>query len=647
MLPGVSSPGWSEELISTRRTRRLTATQVAAILLAFFTFVAADFVSKTVFERLPHLEDEFGYLFQAKIFARGQAWVVRANDDPVKYFWQPFVLQPETAVDGVYKRFGKYTPGWPLLLSFGVIVGQWWVVNAFLAMLAVALTYRLGKEIFDESVGVVSALLLAISPMALLLNGTLMSHISAMFMAALFVYGYWRVTRGKRGRFAWAVVAGLAIGWVAATRPLTAVAIAAPVALHALASLFETPPVREEDESTRIEIPATASARVQILVKVLAPLVVLALAALPTTGLWPLFNQIWTGDWRTNTYTLLWPYDQVGFGPDHGLMQFAGCDSRYGCHTLEFGLTNARTDLEVYMRDLFGFTMSPGIEKYIRDNMGWGAGIGLSWILVVAGLIAGRKKEWIWVFFELFVAIVIAQLFYWIGSVVRGGAAYSLRYYYEATFGVCLVAGFGAVTIIRNLRSKRQKQEIATPLPAQPGTPIDYLNGAPSGRALKEKGSTVLTRLERAWQVLWPGYILLEIAVMASLMGYTPARFHEPLPPNWTDGLYGYNKVSQSPIDDLNQVREEAGHPDQPVLLLILNDPAPGTSDDWRDYGAAMALESPFLDGDIVVVRIFDAENAPAVIQRFPGRLVLYQVGSRIDPSMEKLIGDTTTSGDK
>src|SRR5262249_42567037 len=89
-------------------------------------------------------------------------------------------------------------------------------------------------------------------------------------------------------------------------------------------------------------------------------LLVLSAFVLPTVGLWPLFNQIWTGDWRTNTYTLLWSYDTPGFGPNHGLMP--------GGHTIEYGWRNARTDMVVYLRDLFGWTTNPDVAKYLAVN---------------------------------------------------------------------------------------------------------------------------------------------------------------------------------------------------------------------------------------------------------------------------------------
>lgn len=619
--------------------KRLTPGMVAAVLIAFFTLAAAAVISDTVFERLPHLEDEFAYLYQAKIFAGGHAWVVR--NEPVKYFWQPFVIQPETSADGVQKRFGKYTPGWPLLLSIGVILGQPWVVNGFLAMLTVALVYRMGREIFSEPVGLVSALLLAISPMALLLNATLMSHVSAMFMAAVFVYAYWRVTRNGRRRFAWAIAAGLALGWIISTRPLTAVAIAAPVALHAVSRVLDT----VFEKNLRSKLWAT-----------LAPLIVLAVFVLPTGALWPVFNQIWTGDYRTNVYTLLWPYDVVGFGPGHGLME--------GGHTLEYGWRNARTDLVVYQRDLFGFTLNPGIAQYLavnlfgltsstndiaktlNENVIWGMIAGLSWIPVAVGLVAGRKREWIWLFFELFVAIVLAQLTYWIGSVVYGTAAYSLRYYYEATFGVCIVAGYGVVALARWLAGHKQPISPVVSVArvpaaaAQSAIPIDYLNGLRSGPA-PVWATTFVDRLRLAWRKLWPGYILLLVACAASLAGYTPARFKEPLS-GWPNGLFRYNEVGRQQIEQIEAMRAKYGKPGQPVLIIVLRNPNPAIEDNWRDYGAAMALTSPYLDSDIIVVRVFEKEDAPEMIQRFPGRLVLYQIGPYLYPTVEDAIAGAT-----
>src|SRR5512134_909669 len=105
-----------------------------ALLLVGFSFFMSALVSRTVFERLPHLEDEMAYLFQARTLARGQA--VIESPEPRRAFWQPFVP------DRAGKRFGKYSLGWPLLLAPGAAIEQPWVVNALLSGLTVALVYR-------------------------------------------------------------------------------------------------------------------------------------------------------------------------------------------------------------------------------------------------------------------------------------------------------------------------------------------------------------------------------------------------------------------------------------------------------------------------------------------------------------------------
>src|SRR5260221_5793036 len=532
---------------------RLTPGMIAVILMAFFTLAAGVVINRTVFERLPHLEDEFGYLYQAKIFAGGHAYAVRDPEDPGAQFWQPFVIQPETQSDGVLKRFDKYTPCWPLLLTFGVLLGTPWLINPMLAMLSVALVYRLGREIFEESVGIVSAALLAICPMALLLDATLMSHVPAMFMAIVFVYGYWRMTRAGKGRYRWAALSGLALGLMLSTRPLSAAAIAVPVILHALARLLDSMDIKQAGK---------------VFIDRLKPLLILSVFGLPTGLAWPGVNQIWTGDWKTNTYNLPWAHDIPGFGEGHGLM--AGGD------TVDFGFRNARTDIGVYFRDLFGFTMDPAIDEYLSRNVGWGAGIGLSWLLVLAGIIAGRKKEWVWLFFEIFLALVIVQMTYWIGSVVYGTAAYSLRYWYEATFAVCLVAGDGVVAWAKTVRGSGTwvlgllaiavlyvaavaygwagaglviglsligygillpvlKPSKSTLLGE--GVAIGFLNGLENAKeAVPPLTSTIEGRLRLAWNSLWPGYVVLEVALLASLLGYSPARFQQPAA-GWSHGL--------------------------------------------------------------------------------------------------------------
>ncbi len=94
--------------------------QIVAILIASFAFFMSGLVSERVFERMPHLEDELAYLYQARIFAGGQ--VVIETPQPANAYWQPFVV--DSAETG--NRFGKYTPGWSAILAIGVLLDQEW-----------------------------------------------------------------------------------------------------------------------------------------------------------------------------------------------------------------------------------------------------------------------------------------------------------------------------------------------------------------------------------------------------------------------------------------------------------------------------------------------------------------------------------------
>jgi hypothetical protein len=405
--------------------------QIIVLVLVLFSFGMAGLVSRTVFERLPHLEDEMAYLFQARTYARGN--LVIESPAPSRAYWQPFV------VDHDGRRFGKYTPGWPLQLMIGEMMGQAWVINAFLASMTVAVVYRLGHEIYNPETGLIAAALVAFSPMALLLNATLMGHTAALFAAVLFMYAYWRIERGK-WVLLWGAVAGLALGVLIANRALTAVAVALPfVAWSALrllrAVLYEArsshpiPEFRDgENAASDFEVPLRANevrgkqasllgeglrvraeGRIRHFFVTLQPLIVLGVLALALALLVPIYNYQATGDPTENLYTLVWSYDRIGFGEGSGRP-----------HTLEKAVRHTRFDLSLMAADLFGFGLVPPADggnwrgAFEADPVGWLTGwrmnvfspavtehlqleadyypmIGLSWVLLPLGLIVAFR----------------------------------------------------------------------------------------------------------------------------------------------------------------------------------------------------------------------------------------------------------------
>ena len=122
---------------------------------------------------MPHLEDEFANFFQAKSFTSGHI-TADSPSQPLSFF-VPFIVDFNGA------RFAKYTPGYPLVLALGVLIGQPWVINALAAALGILGVYLLGRDLFDHDTGMLAAALGTISPMFLILSGTLLPHTIQVF----------------------------------------------------------------------------------------------------------------------------------------------------------------------------------------------------------------------------------------------------------------------------------------------------------------------------------------------------------------------------------------------------------------------------------------------------------------------------------
>lgn len=140
--------------------------------LALFAAAVSAFLGQRVFEGVPHSADGISYAFQGKIFAAGRPWL---DPPPVpEAFMAQNVLLSDTRWCGIYP------PGFPLLLALGWLVGAPFLVNPVLLGLAVAGVFRLGTVLFDETTGVVGALLLSVSPFALLMGASFMGHAAAL-----------------------------------------------------------------------------------------------------------------------------------------------------------------------------------------------------------------------------------------------------------------------------------------------------------------------------------------------------------------------------------------------------------------------------------------------------------------------------------
>jgi hypothetical protein len=360
---------------------KFTRADCFALVISLLAILAAIQVTDRAFERIAHLEDEYAYVWQAQAIARGH--LTLPTPDLPKSFLVPFV------VDYNGQRFGKYPLGWPVVLSLGERFGIRHLVNPLLAGLAVWLTYRLGKKLLGETVGLLAAGLTLTSPFFLVNAGSLLSHPWGLVLSTAFALSWLdAVGEGESGG-SWlpTVTAGFTLGVLGLSRPYTMVGVALPFAIHGLILMVR----------------GGAGLRRRVLT--------IGVIALLISGLHFLWQYAATGNPFMNPYTLWWEYDKLGFGPGYGVTP-QGHNLRLARHNTKFGL-------QVGLSDLFG----------------WGK---LSWIFLPFGVWAVRRKRKLWLVASVFPVLVILYLAYWVGAWLFGP-----RYYYEGLYSLTILSAAG------------------------------------------------------------------------------------------------------------------------------------------------------------------------------------------------------------
>jgi len=374
-----------------------------ALVISLIAIAAAYFVSVRVYEQMPHIEDEMAYVWQARVLAQGKVMLPSPAD--AKSFLVPFV------VDYNGQRFSKYPLGWPLMLMFGVLLHARVWVNPILSGLGIWLTYLLGKKVFDERIALLSAALMVASPFFLINSGSLLSHPWSLFLTLGFALAWLDTFDAARKLPAWLTVsvAGLSLGVLAMTRPLTAIAVGLPFFIHGIILLIRG------NKSTRFKV------------------LTIGLLAAFVAALVPLWQFVVTGDPLLNPYMLWWKYDKIGFGEGFG--------RQAGGHSLYWAWVNLKVSFHAGWGDFFG----------------WGSA---SWLFLPFGLWALGRNARAWLAAAVFPSIVLLYMMYWIGSNLYGP-----RYYYEGFFSLTLVSAAGMFWLAERVAKEgrlRKWMQVAT-----------------------------------------------------------------------------------------------------------------------------------------------------------------------------------------
>jgi hypothetical protein len=209
----------------------------------------------------------------------------------------------------------------------------------------------------------------------------------------LLLFSLWFVWVAQGRGWWFALGAGLALGLAFLTRSLTAMAYALPFAAYSLVQIAR----RRQPHWTHYLLVALSGAAVAALL--------------------PAYQWLVTGDPWLNPYLLWWPYDRLGFGPGIGAMP-GGHSPFYAWINLEQDLSRAATDL-----------------------LGWPK---LSWLPLLLGLALRPRRQRDWALPLPFLCLVVAYMFYWIGSPAR---LWGPRYYFEGFGGLWLLSAVGLLKL--------------------------------------------------------------------------------------------------------------------------------------------------------------------------------------------------------
>ena len=315
--------------------------------------------------------DSVSYYIQAKIFSTGH---INIPSHALKDFFSTgFCIN-----DGKY--YSKYSPGWPSLLSIGIIIGLPWIINTILGIATIILVYLIGTELYDGITGLFAAVLLLSSRYFYVLTPTYFSEPSALFFSSLFVYCIIRTL--KEPKVISSLLAGLVLGILFLIRPYSAVAISLPTMGYLFLSSL-----REKG-------------------KHISSFMVIFFSFLPILSLFFLYNYLQTGSVFITPFQYYNPSDTLGFG----LRSFDTIVDPYP-YTVFNAIRNVVVNLGILNLESVPFLF-------------------LFFILVFIN----KPNQWDMLLFATLASIIFFQMFYFYREV---------RYYYPVFFALVILAARG------------------------------------------------------------------------------------------------------------------------------------------------------------------------------------------------------------
>ncbi len=204
--------GFWVRLLETKRPAWLLAALLVNGTLILYTTLHT-------FQTFPISPDEYVYQISAELFSTGKLSV--PSPEPRSFFDTLNVVN-----NGAY--YGKYPPGWPLLLAIGIYSGLPWLVNPIFAILTLIILFAISRTLFPPIVANLTMILTLACPFLIFNSACLLSHASCLLLLTLAAFFLLKPEKNLSSFLGIGMTAGFAF----LIRPLTSLLVLAPLILY-------------------------------------------------------------------------------------------------------------------------------------------------------------------------------------------------------------------------------------------------------------------------------------------------------------------------------------------------------------------------------------------------------------------------------
>lgn len=185
------------------------------------------YTTQVTLRAFPLSPDEYAYQISADLFAQGKLSI--PSPEPREFFDSLSIIN-----NGAY--YGKYPPGWPLLLAIGSQLNLTWWVNPVLGLLTLILLFALARTLFSPIVANITMILTLFCPYFIFNSACLLSHPSGLLFLTLAVFSL----LASEDNLISFIGFGMTSGFAFLIRPYTTVLVLAPLVFYVLApALFQ------------------------------------------------------------------------------------------------------------------------------------------------------------------------------------------------------------------------------------------------------------------------------------------------------------------------------------------------------------------------------------------------------------------------